>query len=185
MCHVFLAKDEPLLFPIVISGGNLFPKDITSKNVSLTVISGGNLFPTVISSKNMLQTVINRGNVLPKVISGENKFPLLRTVGNTVSLIITSRNNCAWADATACFTETLIRRSRRRKRKPNIVNSTWTWWDVVYLVVLCVLIFAISMAVWFDKHFILYAVSTSGYVFHASLMIQRKLNEIHDFYSHK
>ena len=65
------------------------------------------------------------------------------------------------------------------------MNSSWTWLDAVYLVVLCVLIFAIYVPVWLDKHFNSYAVSTSGYVFHGSLMIPNKLTEIHDVCSHK
>ena len=106
------------------------------------------------------------------VISGGNVFPT----------VITTGNNGAWVDATTCFIETLSRRSRR---KQNNANSTWPWWDVVNLAVLCVSIFAVYVPVWFDKHFNSYAVSTSGYVFHGSLMIPNKLTEIHDVCSHK
>ena len=148
----FRKKDEPLFFPTVISGGNVFS----------TVITSGNLFRTVITSRNVFPTVITSGNVFLTVI--------------------TTRNNCAWADATTRFIETLIRRSRR---KQNIVKSTWSWWDVAYLAALCVLIFAVYIPVWFDKHFNSYAVSTNGYVFHGSLMISNKLTEIHDVCSHK
>ena len=42
------------------------------------------------------------------------------------------------------------------------MNSTWTRWDVAYLAVLCMLLFADYMPVWFDKHFNSNAVSTSG-----------------------
>ena len=147
-------KDEPLFFPTVISGGNVFS----------TVITSGNLLPTVITSRNVFPTVTTSGNVLPTVI--------------------TSRNNCAWADATTRFIETLIRRSRS-KAKQNIVKSNWTWRGVVYLAVLCVLIFAVYVPVWFDKHFNSYAVSTNGYVFHGSLMIPNKLTELHDVCSQK
>ena len=147
----FLKNNEPLFFPTVLSSGNLFP----------TVITSGNVFPAVISG----------GNVFSKVTTSENVFPTTITYGN----------NCAWADATTCFIESQIRRSRR---KQNIVNSTWTWWDVVYLAVLCVLIFAVYVPLWFDKYFNSYAVSTSGYAFHVSLMIPNKLTEIHDVCSH-
>ena len=75
---------------------------------------------------------------------------------------------------------TLIRRSRRKQN-----SSSWTWLDAVYLAVLCVLIFAIYVPVWLDKHFNSYAVSTSGYVFHGSLMMSNKLTEIYDACSHK
>ena len=130
------------------------------------------MFPTVVTSGNMFLTVITSGNVFSTVISRGNVFPT----------VIISGNNCAWAVATTCFIETLIRRSRR---KQHIVNGTWTWWDVVYLAVLCVLIFAVYVPVWLDKHFNSYAVSTSGYVFHGSLMIRNKLTEIHDVCFHK
>ena len=43
---------------------------------------------------------------------------------------------------------------------------------------LCVLIFAMYVPVWFDKHFISYAISTSGYIFHGSLMIVNKLKHM-------
>ena len=127
--------------------------------------------PTVITSGNLFLTVVSSGTVFAIVITSGNVFPT----------DITSGNNGAWADATTCFIETLIRRNRR---KQNIVNSIWTWLDV-YLAVLCVLIFAVYVPVWFDKHFNSYAVSTSGYVFHGSLMIPNKLTEIHDVCSHK
>ena len=163
MCYVFLEKkDEPLFFLTVKSSGNVFSTVITSRN----------LFPTVITSRNMFPEVISSGNVFPTVISGTNVF----------LTFITSGNNCAWADATMCFIENLIRRSRRNQ---HIVNSTWTWWDVLYLAVLCVLIFAVNIPVWFEKHFNSCAVSTSGYVFHESLKIPNKLTEIYDVYSHK
>ena len=44
---------------------------------------------------------------------------------------------------------------------------------------LCVLILAVYVTVWFDKHFNSCAVSTSGYVFHGSLMLPNKLTETH------
>ena len=150
------------MFSTVITSGNLFP----------TVITSGNVFSTVITSRNVFPTVTTRGNLFPAVITSGNVFPTVKTSGN----------NCAWADATTCFIETLIRRSRR---KQNIVNSTWTRRDVVYLAVLCVLIFSVNVPVLFEKHFNSYAVSTSGYVFHGSLMIPNKLTEIHDVCSHK
>ena len=81
------------------------------------------MFPTVITSRNVFLTVITYENMFPTVM--------------------TSGNNCAWADATTCFIETLTKRSRT---KQNIVNSTWTWWDVVYLAELCVLIFAVLLS---------------------------------------
>ena len=149
------------MFSTVITSGNLFP----------TVITSGNVFSTVITSRNVFPTVTTRGNLFPAVITSGNVFPTVKTSGN----------NCAWADATTCFIETLIRRSRR---KQNIVNSTWTWRDVVYLAVLCVLIFSVNVPVLFEKHFNSYAVSTSGYVFHGSLMIPNKLTQIHDVCSH-
>ena len=129
-------------------------------------------FPTVISDGNVFSIIIISGNVFPTVITRGNMFPTVTTTGN----------NCAWADATTCFIETLIRRSRR---KQNNANSTWPWWDVVNLAVLCVSIFAVYVPVWFDKHFNSHAVSTSGYVFHGSLMIPNKLTETHDVCSHK
>ena len=125
-------------------------------------MSGGDLFRTVITSRNLFPTVMTNGNLFPTVV--------------------TDGNNCAWADTTTCFIETSMRRSRR---KQNIMNSTWTWWDVAYLGVLCVLIFVIHVPVWFDKHFVSYAIFTSGYVFHGSLMLPNKLTETHDVCSHK
>ena len=138
----------------------------------LTVISGGNVLSTVITSRNLFPTVVTSGDVFPTDITSGNVFPT----------VIISGNNCAWADTTMCFIGTLI---RRRKWKQNIMNSTWTWWYVVYLAVLCVLIFAVYVPVLFEKHFNSYAVSTSGYFFHGSLMIPNKLTKIHDVCSHK
>ena len=183
MCYVFLEKkDEPLFFLTVKSSGNVFSTVITSRNLFPTVITSRNMFPEVISSGNVFPTVITSGNLFPTVITRVNVFPTVISGTNVFLTFITSGNNCAWADATMCFIENLIRRSRRNQ---HIVNSTWTWWDVLYLAVLCVLIFAVNIPVWFEKHFNSCAVSTSGYVFHESLKIPNKLTEIYDVYSHK
>ena len=58
----FRKKDEPLFFPTVISGGNVFS----------TVTTSGNVFPTVKTSGNMFPTVITSGNVFPTVITSRN-----------------------------------------------------------------------------------------------------------------
>ena len=55
---------------------------------------------------------------------------------------------------------------------------------MLYILQCYVLIFAVNVPVWFEKHFNSYAVSTSGYVFHGSLMIPNKLTQIHDVCSH-
>ena len=170
------------MFPIVISDGNVFSTVITSANLFPTVVTSGNEFPTVISGGNVLSTVITSGNLFPTVITSGNEFPTVISGGNVFPTVLTSGSNCACADATTCSIQTLIRRSRR---KQNIVSSTWTWWDAVYLAVLRVLIFAIYVPVWFGKDFISYAVSTSGYVFHGSLMIPNKLTETHDVCFHE
>ena len=56
---------------------------------------------------------------------------------------------------------------------------------MLYILQCYVLIFAVYVPVWFEKHFNSYAVSTSGYVFHGSLIIPNKLTEIHDVCSDK
>ena len=133
------------LFPTVITSGNVFLTVISGRNVSSTVISGTNVFSTVISGRNMFSTVISGGNLFQTDISGgnvsstvitsRNLFPTVTTSRNMFLTVIISGNNCAWADATTCSIQTLIRRSTR---KQNIMKSTWTWWDAAYLAVLCV-----------------------------------------------
>ena len=130
----FWKKDEPLFFPTVISGRNVFSTVITSGNLFLTVITNGNVFPTVISDGNVFLTVISSSNVFSTVTTSGNVFTTVITSGNVFPTVITSRNNCAWADAATCFIETVIRRSRT---KQNIVSSTRTWWDTVRCFISC------------------------------------------------
>ena len=103
----------------------------------LTIISSGKVFSTVITSGNLFPTVITSGNVFLTVVSSGTVSPTVTTSGN----------KSGWAYVTTCFIETLIRRSRGNQ---HIVNSTWMWWDVGYLAVFCVLIFAIYVPVWSD-----------------------------------
>ena len=54
----FWKKDEPLVFPTVISSGNMFTTVITSGNPFPTVITSGNVFSTVIPSDNLFPTFL-------------------------------------------------------------------------------------------------------------------------------
>ena len=75
----FWKKDEPLFFPTVISGRNVFSTVITSGNLFLTVITNGNVFPTVITSRNncawadaatcFIETVIRRSRTKQNIVS--------------------------------------------------------------------------------------------------------------------